>query len=62
MKGNEKVHGSTMCKEKAGTDDAKNQCMCGRGNTQKSMNACLRLPITRISPSDDISLSEKPFC
>ena len=35
--------------------------MCGRGNTQKSMNACLRLPITRISPSDDISLSEKPY-
>lgn len=25
-----------MCKEKAGTNDAKNQCMCGRRNTQKT--------------------------
>ena len=51
-----------MGKEKVGTDDSKTQCMCNRGDTQKNMNACLRLPITTIPPSDDMSPSEKLCC
>lgn len=49
---------STMSKGKAGTVDAKNQCMQDRG-TRKNMNAGLRSPITRMSPSDYTVPSEK---
>lgn len=48
-----------MGKGKVGTDNAKYQCMWDRGGIQKNMNASLRLSITRIPPSDDISPSEK---
>lgn len=50
-----------MGKGKGGTDDAKYQVMCDRGGVQKNMNASLRLPITRIPPSDDMSPSEKLY-
>lgn len=48
-----------MGKGKVGTDNAKYQCMWDRGGIQKNMNASLRLSITRIPPSDDVSPSEK---
>lgn len=61
MKGNEKVHGSTCAKKKLEQMMLKIS-VCVVEETHKRPNACLRLPITRISPSDDISLSEKPYC
>lgn len=50
-----------MGKGKVGTDNAKYQCLCDRGGIQKNMNASLRLPITRIPPSDDMSPSEELY-
>ena len=50
-----------MGKEKAGPDDTKHQCMCHKGDAQKDMDAWLRLRITRIPPSDDVSPSEKLY-
>lgn len=47
-----------MGKGKGGADNAKYQCMCDRGSIEKNRKASLRLPITRIPPSDDESIRE----